>query len=119
MARTQSLKNGAFDSRQLLAALKSLKKGDFSVRLPGDSTGPGAAIAEAFNDVVELMENTTQEVERVSTMVGKEGKIRERASLPGAVGGWTVRIEFVNALIGDLVRPIEEVSRVIGAVAKG
>src|SRR5204863_127429 len=33
--------------------------------------------------------------------------------------GWAVRIDAVNALIADLVRPTEEVARVIGAVARG
>ena len=56
---------------------------------------------------------------RVSEVVGKEGKISQRASVPGASGGWAVRVESLNNLINDLVRPTAEVSRVIGAVAKG
>jgi HAMP domain-containing protein/CheY-like chemotaxis protein/signal transduction histidine kinase len=111
--------NDTFDSRKLLAALRAVKKGDFSVRLPTDQTGVGAAIAEAFNDVTELLEGFTNELERIATVVGKEGRITQRASLPGATGGWAVRIESVNSLIANLVQPTEEVARVIGAVAKG
>src|SRR5207248_977281 len=59
------------------------------------------------------------ELERISRVVGKEGKITQRASLPGAGGGWAASSEFVNSLIGDLVQPTVEVARVIGAVAKG
>src|SRR3989440_496393 len=38
----------------------------------------------------------------------------------GAVGGaWTVAVEAVNSLVDDLVRPTNEVARVISAVAEG
>ena len=36
-----------------MTALKTLKKGDFAVRLPADETVIGAAIADAFNEVAE------------------------------------------------------------------
>ena len=42
------------DQRQLLAALRAVRKGDFSVRLPLDLEGIAGEIGEAFNDVVEL-----------------------------------------------------------------
>jgi HAMP domain-containing protein/CheY-like chemotaxis protein/signal transduction histidine kinase len=111
--------DGTFDAKGLLAALKTLKKGDFSVRLPVDETVVGAAIAEAFNDVAELLENSTRETDRIATIVGKEGRITQRANPGAASGSWAARIESLNTLIGDLVRPTEEVARVIGAVAKG
>ena len=107
------------DSKALLAALKTLKKGDFSVRLPIEETVVGAAIAEAFNDVADLLENDTRETARIATVVGKEGRITQRANLGAATGAWADRIDSINTLIGDLVRPTEEVARVIGAVAKG
>src|SRR5947209_8553277 len=118
MARSQSA-NGTVDNHQLLAALRAIKKGDFSVRLPADQGGVSQAIAEAFNDVAELMEESTKELERISKVVGQEGKIKQRARLPGAGGGWAVRVESTNSLIANLVQPTEEVARVIGAVAKG
>src|SRR3569832_386331 len=39
--------------------------------------------------------------------------------VPGAVGGWADEIEALNTLIYDLVWPTTEVTRAIGAVAKG
>ncbi len=41
----------------LLGALKDVKKGDFSVRLPTARDGVMAEIANAFNDVVVLNES--------------------------------------------------------------
>ena len=109
----------SYDPRPLLAALRTLKKGDFSVRLPVEETVVGAAIAEAFNDLADLLENDTRETARIATVVGKEGRITQRANLGAATGAWADRIESINTLIGDLVQPTEEVARVIGAVAKG
>ncbi len=110
---------GDLDPRQLLGALRAVKRGDFSVRLPLDQTGIGGEIAAAFNDVAELLATSTHELERIARVVGKEGKIGQRAALPEASGGWAARVDFVNALIRDVVQPAVEVARVIGAVAKG
>src|SRR3712207_1903296 len=107
------------DERQLLAALRAVRKGDFSVRLPLDQTGIAGEIAEAFNDVVELNERTAAELRRISGVVGRDGRIGQRASVAGAIGGWAGQIDCVNGLIGDLSQPTAEVSRVLGAVAKG
>ncbi len=52
-------------------------------------------------------------------MVGKEGKITQRAALTGATGGWATSLDAFNSLIADLVQPTTETARVFGAVAKG
>ena len=59
------------------------------------------------------------EVARLSQVVGKEGKLKRRAALPGARGFWAESVDCVNSLIDDLVHPTSEVARVIGAVAQG
>ncbi|HZH28000.1 MAG TPA: response regulator [Azospirillaceae bacterium] len=115
----QAATNDTLEMRQVLKALRAFKRGDFSVRLPVDLSGIDGDIAEAFNEVVELNEQLTRECQRLSRVVGKDGRIGERGKLSGATGGWEVCINSVNALIGDMVHPTAEVARVIGAVAKG
>src|SRR5215470_18197597 len=107
------------DAKQLLGVLMSLKKGDFTSRLPSDRTGLGGKIADTLNDVVELNARLAHELERVNQVVGKEGKISQRASLGAAGGAWQACVDSVNSLIVDPVQPTSEVARVIGAVAKG
>jgi len=107
------------DNRQLLAALKAFRRGDFSVRLPHDLDGTDAEIAEAFNDVVELNDRMSREFSRLGEAVGRQGKINARARMPAAAGAWANSIEAVNTLITDMVHPTAEMARVIGAVAKG
>ena len=105
--------------RDLIAALRRLRRGDFSVRLPEDGHETDNEIAILFNEVVSINQQITEEFERVSNVVGKEGKIGHRAKVRGATGGWDTKLRAVNALIDDMVQPITEVARVIGSVAKG
>jgi hypothetical protein len=58
-------------------------------------------------------------VARLSVTVGKEGRLKQRMTLPGAVGEWAEKVDSINTLLDDLVRPTTEVARTIGAVAKG
>jgi HAMP domain-containing protein/signal transduction histidine kinase/CheY-like chemotaxis protein len=107
------------DRRQLVSALRALRRGDFSVRLPEEVDGVDGEIASLFNEVVSLNEEMTQEFERLSKVVGKEGKITQRGRVKNARGGWESALRSVNELIEDMVQPTAEVARVIGAVAKG
>src|SRR2546428_1488989 len=107
------------DARLLLKVLSDLKKGDFTTRLTSEQTGLTGKIYDALNEVVELNQRMAKEFDRVANVVGKEGRIRQRASLPMATGSWSACIDSVNTLIADLVQPTTEVARVIGAVAKG
>ncbi len=107
------------EPRQLLKALRAFRRGDFSVRLPTDLVGMDGDIADAFNEVIELNQKMAREFQRLSRVVGKEGQIGQRSRLAGASGSWEECIDSVNELIEDMVRPITEVARVIGGVAKG
>src|SRR5216684_2466280 len=109
----------AIDRRGLLSALRTFRKGDFSVRLPVDQIGIDGEIAQAFNEVVEVNEKVADEFARIRDEVGKEGRINQRVRLPAATGSWADCVDSVNTLIGDLVQPTSEVARVIESVARG
>src|SRR3989475_268752 len=103
----------------ILGALNALKRGDSSVRLPADWTGSLGRVSDVFNDVVERNERMAQELERLSRVVGKEGKLGKRCNMGDVTGFWRDSIDAVNLLIDDLVHPTSETARVIGAVAQG
>jgi HAMP domain-containing protein/CheY-like chemotaxis protein len=86
--------------------------------MPVSHVGIEGKIADTLNDILELNQNLANELARVSTAVGKEGRIGQRATLTGS-GGWSACVESVNSLISDLVQPSTEIARVIGAVADG
>src|SRR5215468_12562209 len=119
-AKAQTARNTAdhaLDTKLLLRTLTALKKGNFSVRLPNDWTGVNGKIADTLNDVIEMNDRLVKELERISRVVGREGKITQRAAPPAADGSWVSLIESVNTLIDDLAQPTTEMARVIGAVA--
>ncbi len=111
----------AHDARslQVLAALLAFAEGDFRARLPADWSGVDGRIAEAFNRSIANASRITTEAERLSNTVGKEGRLTQRISAPGAVGSWAAQVDAVNTLVDDLVRPTADIARTIGAVAKG
>src|SRR5213080_1893973 len=118
--RNHSQSNGnELDTGQLLAALMAFKRGDFSTRLPDDWTGVPGKIADTFNDVIRTNQRMTQELGRIVRVVGKEGRITQRAALSDVSESWGDAIRCINVLVEDLLRPTSEMARVIGAVAKG
>ncbi|MEY2495394.1 MAG: hypothetical protein QOJ45_1886 [Verrucomicrobiota bacterium] len=113
------LSGDRLDQKKLLVALSAFKRGDFSVRLPDDWTGLAGKVADTFNDVIGINQRLARELDRIGQVVGKEGRISQRASLGDVGECWAEAIGSVNGLIGDLVHPTSEMARVIGAVAKG
>jgi signal transduction histidine kinase/HAMP domain-containing protein/DNA-binding response OmpR family regulator len=107
------------ETSAILAGLVALKRGNSNVRLPEEWPGQSGRIAEAFNEVVELNVRMARELERLNQVVGREGKLKHRASLGNVSGFWSDSILNINALIDDLVHPTTEVARVIGAFAQG
>src|SRR4051794_30470414 len=110
---------GALDLREILRGLIALQKGEFTARLPIDWIGTPGKIADTFNEVAESMERSTAELNRISRLVGREGRINERLATNRASGAWLERVDSINSLIDSLVLPVSETARVIGAVAKG
>jgi HAMP domain-containing protein/CheY-like chemotaxis protein/signal transduction histidine kinase len=104
---------------ELLRALQAVRDGDFSVRLPGDWTGLEGKIADTFNEIVTANARIAGELERVGTVVGKQGKTRQRVKFGRASGAWGEMETSVNTLIDDLLWPTTEVTRALAAVAKG
>src|SRR5689334_9462172 len=120
VARARSNGHGpvAFND-SLLTSMLSYRAGDFSVRMPANLTGVEGKIADAFNDIVIFSDRRAKETVRVSKLVGSEGKLKQRMSVPEGRGGWADEVSAINTLIDDLVWPTTEVTRAIGAVAKG
>ncbi len=107
------------DLELLLEALRAARDGQFDLRLPARRKGLAGDLNRAFNELAERRESLGQEVARVGRLVGREGRLTERASAEAARGYWASTIEALNVLIDDLVRPMTEVARVIDAVADG
>jgi HAMP domain-containing protein/CheY-like chemotaxis protein/signal transduction histidine kinase len=123
-ARAGNGRNGDGDDddallADVLEALDALGKGDFTVRMSTRANGRAAQLARAFNRVADLNARLSKDLGRVGRVVGREGRMTERLALEGAGGSWDHCVDSVNRLIDDLVRPTNEVARVLQAVAQG
>ncbi len=105
--------------RQVEDALRKAAAGDFKVRLPARRDDAIGRVEAAYNELAARNAALEAELVRVGRIIGREGRMTERASLDGVEGGWRTTIGSVNGLIDDLVRPTTEVARVIVAVAEG
>ncbi|MDQ6744449.1 MAG: HAMP domain-containing protein [Actinomycetota bacterium] len=104
---------------RLEQALLAAAAGDFRTRLPARAEDDLGRVGDAYNQLVARNSALQAELARVAAIIGREGRMTERAHMAGAPGGWATTIDAVNGLIDDLVRPTTEVARVIVAVAEG
>ncbi len=104
---------------RLLAALVSMRDGNFRKRLTVSGDGVMSEIAAVYNEVADRNLHLTGELARVRRMVGREGKLTERLETGVCEGSWAAAIDASNSLVDDLARPVSEVSRVLSAVAEG
>ena len=65
----------------LLEALTALRNGNPDARLPLHWGGVAGKVADVFNEVVQQNADMAAELQRLSQVVGKEGKIKQRAAL--------------------------------------
>jgi hypothetical protein len=85
-------------------ALVGLRKGDATVKLPYRGSPGFGKVAEVFNDLVEQNTSMAEELAKLAQMVGKEGKLKRRASLQNTRGFWAQRLESINSLIASSAR---------------
>src|SRR5471032_1696869 len=104
--------------RELLSALRLVAKGDFGTRIPTNWLGLDADLAEAFNEMVSNNARVLKEMERISAVVGHDGRLGQRTEIQ-VPGGYGAKLLALNRMIDDLTQPIAETGRVLGAVARG
>ncbi|MEO3756554.1 HAMP domain-containing protein [Streptomyces sp. B6B3] len=96
-----------------------MRDGNLRKRLAVTGDGPMAQIAAVYNQVAERNLHVTGELARVRRVVGREGKLTERMETGACEGAWAKAVDDANDLVEDLVRPVSEVGRVLGAIADG
>ncbi|MCW3041335.1 MAG: signal transduction histidine kinase, partial [Solirubrobacterales bacterium] len=119
MSSKQSGRIKQGEAEILLEVIARSRAGDFDARMPLHWDGVAGKVADSLNAVLASNQALCVELERVSRVVGKEGRLSQRVSFHGTEQVWTGCLESVNSLIDDLVRPSTEMQRVIGAVAGG
>ncbi|HXO58576.1 MAG TPA: HAMP domain-containing protein, partial [Candidatus Acidoferrum sp.] len=106
------------DAELILAVLRELKKGNFSVRMPLTSNGTYAKIAAEINGIIELNERNAKNLSGVARVIGAvaEGDLFQTMDLE--LDGRPLEGQFlrtartVNAMVHQLRSFTSEVTRV-------
>src|SRR5205085_12460176 len=96
--------SGARDDtlRRVTAALRAAAAGDFDVRLPARRRNAEGDLEAAFNELVERNARLAAELQRAARIIGREGRMTERARLDGTDGEYAAALAAVNGLVDDL-----------------
>jgi hypothetical protein len=105
---------------EVLNMLQGMVEGEFQLRMPVANDGSMLdRIAHTVNDLNARHEQMKDEIVRIERVVGREGRMDDRARIANAKGGWKTKVDTINQLVADLVMPTTEISRLLGAVARG
>ncbi|MFD4262779.1 HAMP domain-containing protein, partial [Streptomyces sp. NPDC058534] len=103
----------------LLTALKSLRDGDFTVRVNGVREGAPTEIADLINQLAARNEHLVGELQRVRREVVRHGRLDERLSASPGQGSWVTGVDSANTLLEALAAPVSNTTRVLNAVSNG
>src|SRR3954451_7287827 len=84
---------------EILAALTAARDGDFSPRLRTRRRDLIGELQVRTNELLDVNARMARELSRVSRVIGREGRMMERASLGPVPGAWAENVEAVNSLI--------------------
>jgi HAMP domain-containing protein/CheY-like chemotaxis protein/signal transduction histidine kinase len=115
----KSVAKEGLSNRQLLAALRAFRRGEFAFRLPEELGGVDGQISEVFNDLAQLAGSLRDDANDLRHQVGRQGRTRRRLGRGGTRGGWAEYVTAVNELLDDLTAHSNEITRVVAAVSKG
>jgi signal transduction histidine kinase/HAMP domain-containing protein len=102
-----------------LAALRAARDGELRARW---AAAPGSVLAEAaavFNELVERQQYLCAELDRVTTAVGRDGRLGVRIAPSSGLGTWSATADGVNAMLDRIAEPMAEADRVLSFLAAG
>ncbi|CAM5739880.1 hypothetical protein SALBM311S_00369 [Streptomyces alboniger] len=109
--------------------LSAVAEGDLSPRMELRTQVPDGAghplrgeflrVGRTVNNLVDQLSTFTDEVTRVASEVGTEGKLGGQARVRGMSGSWKDLTESVNTMAYRLTAQVRDIALVTTAVAKG
>ena len=112
------LESTTVDEQQLLTALRALRDGDLSVRMP-DAEGLAGEIARTLNETMDRLTPLLGEVAQIHREVGTEGRFGGQAEGEGLSGAWLELREGANRMSVGITCQIRDIHHAVQAVADG
>src|SRR5690606_18834932 len=105
--------------RELLAALRALRRGDFSVRLPEQYDGVDGQIVSTLNEIAQTADELQRDARDAFSAVANEGRSKVRLKRAGLSGGWRRYADDANATLERLTSHMSNMAAVANAVVHG
>jgi len=109
----------ALPARDLLAALRALRRGDFSVRLAEQYSGVDGQIVATLNEIAQTADELERDARDVFAAVGNEGRTKVRLKRAGMTGGWRRYADDANVALDRLTSHMRNMAAVVNAVVHG
>lgn len=90
--------NCGLDEQAVLAALRALKAGDFSVRLPAGMGGTANEIAQTLHELAAMLATITSEIMRISHELGPLSRLGGQADVADLSGTWRQMLDEFNLM---------------------
>jgi HAMP domain-containing protein/CheY-like chemotaxis protein len=105
--------------RDIATVTTAVAKGDLTRKISVDAKGEFLELKNTINTMVDQLSAFADQVTRLATEVGTEGKLGGQADVRGVSGTWRHLTDAVNFMATNLTDQVRNISQVATAIAQG
>jgi HAMP domain-containing protein/CheY-like chemotaxis protein/signal transduction histidine kinase len=105
--------------RDIATVTTAVAKGDLTRKILVDAKGEFLELKNTINTMVDQLSAFADQVTRLATEVGTEGKLGGQADVRGVSGTWRHLTDAVNFMATNLTDQVRNISQVATAIAQG
>jgi CheY-like chemotaxis protein/HAMP domain-containing protein len=105
--------------RDIAMVTTAVAKGDLTRKIMVDAKGEILELKNTINTMVDQLSAFAEQVTRLATEVGTEGKLGGQADVRGVAGTWRHLTDAVNSMANNLTEQVRNISQVATAIAQG
>ncbi|WP_129844197.1 HAMP domain-containing protein [Streptomyces sp. RFCAC02] len=105
--------------RNIAQVTTAVANGDLSQKVTVDVSGEMLELKSTVNTMVDQLSSFADQVTRVATEVGIEGRLGGQAQVVGVSGTWKALTDSVNRMASNLTDQVRNIAQVTTAVARG
>src|ERR1044071_4561148 len=105
--------------RDIAMVTTAVAGGDLTRKIMVDAKGEILELKNTINTMVDQLSGFADQVTRLATEVGTEGKLGGQADVRGVAGTWRHLTDAVNSMATNLTDQVRNISQVATAIAQG
>ena len=105
--------------RDIATVTTAVAQGDLTRKIVVDAKGEILELKSTINTMVDQLSAFADQVTRLATEVGTEGKLGGQADVRGVSGTWRQLTDAVNSMANNLTDQVRNISQVATAIAQG